>query len=184
MSDDHDVFAEHFEELDQQLRQFGAGPGLAEIHGMACGLLCSGRRESTAEDWRALVGPYSESGGLERVLNSVFALALAGLRSEDFSFRLLLPGEAAPISRRVETISEWCSGFMQAFARTGATTSSPEGTEAVADIEEIARIAADHRDDETQKRQLAEIEEYLRVATQLLFDESFVAERSRSARKH
>ncbi len=170
MNEDHDTVARHFDELDEQLRTHGTGAGLAEIHGMASGLVCAGRTTSRDEDWRALLGEDAVERGTRRVLDAAFSLALRSLGADDFAFAPLLPGDEAPISRRVECIADWCSGFLQGWQLAGGESADGVAAEALGDIRRIAGIVPDDEDAETQRGHLVEIEEYLRVAAQILYD--------------
>lgn len=172
MTDGSDFVAGHFDELDAHLRHHGAGPGLAEIHGMACGLLCGGRGRFDASDWLDLVGEGAGRDDIQRVLDSVFSLAQKTLGSTGFEFRPLLPGEASPVSSRLDAVADWCSGFDQAYTRTAASPGGGQAGEALEDIRAMAGIVGDDDDEATQRSNLAQVEEHLRIAAQLLFEES------------
>jgi uncharacterized protein len=170
MNDTSELFSAHFEELDLKLRENAGGTGLAETHGMACGLLCS--RRSGVENWHALIGEPAKREDIQRVLDGVFSLARQSLESAGFEFRPLLPGDHVSIPRRVESIADWCSGFILAFALGESHPSGDHVSEALDDLRALAEMIPDDNDSQTQQRNLTEIEEYIRVATQLIFDES------------
>lgn len=173
MTRNRELIAAHFEELDQQLRHHVAGVGLPEIHGMACGLLCAGRRDSRPSDWHALLGDTATEQAVHKVLDTVFGLGLKTLESPDLDFQPLLPADDVPISRRVESVADWCSGFMQSFLAIESSPAPGAVAEAVNDIVALAGIVPeDGEDAEARKRSLMEIEEYLRIATQLIYDET------------
>ncbi len=168
MSDDEQTFQQHFAELDEVLRQHLSGTGLAEVHGMATAMACAG----SAGDglWPGLLGDIAEREDIARVLASVSALATGALRTDAFGFRPLLPDDDAPVQVQVEAVSDWCSGFVQAFPLTGARPDGSEAGEALEDIRALAGMEVDDDDERSQRRNLVEIHEYLRVATQLLHD--------------
>ena len=176
MKQGQELITAHFEELDQLLRCHIAGVGLPEIHGMACGLVCAGRRTSRTQDWRPLAGDAVDEESVRTVLDSVFSLTRKTLDSPDLDFAPLLPADDVLINTRVESVADWCSGFMQAFVSASsdsdASGTGEIATEAVNDIMAIAGIVPDDGGDgEAQKRNLMRIEEHLRIATQLIFDE-------------
>lgn len=171
MTDLSELIASHFDELDHELRHHGAGVGLAEIHGMTCALVCRGRRDSRVEDWSLLVGDAAASTDVQRVLKSLLSVTLKTLESDEFVFEPLLPADDIPISLRIEAVSDWCDGFMQAYLSIEGVRASGPASEAVDDIVALAEIVPDDNDAETQKRNLAEVIEYLRVATQLIYDD-------------
>ncbi len=172
MTDASEAIAGEFEALDAHLRQHGAGPGLAEIHGMACGLSCGGRRRFDETDWIGLVGEDAGRDDIRRVLGSVFSLAQTALSSEGFDFRPLLPGEQSALANRLEAVADWCSGFDQAFTGACAAPAGDTAAEALEDIRAMAGIVADDDDEATQRSNLAQIEEHLRVAVLLLYEDS------------
>ncbi len=172
MSDATDPISDQFDDLDVLLRHHLDGPGLAEIHGMACGLVCGGRERSELADWGALLGPSAEGGDIQRVLDSVFSVALKSLGSTGFEFRPLLPGEELSVAQRVDAVADWCSGFSHAYARTDTSPAGPQAGEAIEDIRALAGIVVDDDDEATQRSNLVQVEEYLRVAAQLLYEES------------
>ncbi|KAA3624919.1 MAG: hypothetical protein DWQ08_09870 [Proteobacteria bacterium] len=170
MTDSSALIAAHFDELDHELRRHGAGVGLAEIHGMTCALLCRGRKSARTEDWTLLIGESAANANIQRVLRSIFSASFGTLDSDAFEFEPLLPADDVPISLRIESVSDWCSGFMQAYLAVDGESGSGTVAEAVDDISAIAEIVPDDSDIETQRRNLADVVEHLRVATQLIFD--------------
>ncbi len=160
---------QHYHELDHQLRHHGIGVGIAEIHGMACGLLCLGRSKFSVNDWRTLIGNSADAKDIQRVLEGIFELGLRSLSSENFDFSPMLPDDETPAYDRIEAVADWCSGFVQAF-REPVQKLDSDSTEALDDIRNISEMAPDDEDEETRLRSLFEIEQYLRVAVQLIFD--------------
>lgn len=172
MTQASEAIADQFDSLDAHLRRHGAGPGLAEIHGMACGLVCGGRGRFDATDWIELVGDTAGRDDVQRVLGSVFSLAQTALSSEGFDFHPLLPGEQSAVPVRLDAVADWCSGFDQAFTRARAAPTGDTAAEALEDIRAMAGIVADDDDEATQRSNLAQVEEHLRVAAQLLYEDS------------
>ncbi len=92
--------------------------------------------------------------------------------------------ELASLGLRLEALTDWCGGFVHGFLHDGAgrldDVSAPV-REAVGDIIDISRLdnaPGNPADGEQTARQLLEIEEYLRVATQLIYEEMRGAEES------
>ena len=119
--------------------------------------------------------PKTQSPHNERMgdaLSALITLIDRALQSQDFAFRLLLPPDSESVSNRTQALAHWCHGFTLGLRWNGAiepNTLEPDAAEAIIDIANIARAdtASAAPDDETA---LAEIEEYLRVAAQLIFE--------------
>lgn len=143
---------------------------------MVCGELCRGLRLGRAADFPALLGVSGQAGGAVRnVLDVVDELMTHSHRALDAGaeFALLLPGDDAPIDDRTGALADWARGFAVALLRGNELT--PEGldgdsTEVVQDLVKIseARPGGDSEEDE---RALTELEEYMRVGVQLVFEE-------------
>ncbi len=170
MADDRHLVEQNFAELDHQLRHQGPGVGLAEIDGMACGMLAAGRSRPAADDWQTLLGSATAHAAIDGVLGAVFGLASRSLGGAGFDFAPLVPDEDADCGERIEAVADWCSGFVQGLRRV--TDATPEGAagEAIGDILRLAELTPDDRPAEQQQRDLEEVIEYLRVAVQLVHD--------------
>ncbi|GJL82903.1 MAG: hypothetical protein DHS20C01_25370 [marine bacterium B5-7] len=171
MNSDDSTNTAYYDELDQTLRAHPAGAGLYEIHGMASALACQANRNEISRQWQALLGEESQGEDFMRVLISVLNLCESSLNSEGFEFTPLLPDENTRIAARTEALAEWCSGFVQAFHLINRPKLNKTANEALDDIFALTHIESDDRKAQVQSRDFAEIEEYLRVAVQLLFDE-------------
>jgi uncharacterized protein len=163
---------QHFQELDGQLRLHFADVGLAEIHGMACAILCQGVNKFVPTSWHLLLGESAVNGPSTRVVKGIFDIARQCLSSDDFKFAPLLPGDDTAVSVRVEAVADWCNGFIQAWLAGTAPKLGEFAAEAITDIQSISELEPDERDDEPQRFSLFEVEHYLVAAVQLLYDET------------
>ena len=105
-------------------------------------------------------------------LMGLMALTEKSLKAQDFSFRILLPPDIEPISDRTQAVAEWCYGFglgLNWTSTVNADSLEEDAKDAIADIAEFANVdsTSTSPDDENS---LAEAEEYLRVAIQLIFE--------------
>ena len=116
-------------------------------------------------------------GALERLL----AASAAQLEDRDFGFELLLPDADATLEERSGALFDWCRGFLGAFGlAAGAEPKlSDEATEALADLAKLAMATAQADGDQEDEAALAEIEEFVRVATLLLHGDCVLAGRHR-----
>ena len=167
------AFYQHFQTL---LEDHIPGCSPAEVHGILTGLICSGESEVSFDSWQnLLMDSKTQSSDNERMgdaLSALITLIDRALQSQDFAFRLLLPPDSESVSNRTQALAHWCHGFTLGLRWNGAiepNTLEPDAAEAIIDIADIARADTTSvaPDDETA---LAEIEEYLRVAAQLIFE--------------
>ncbi|MDD9823080.1 MAG: UPF0149 family protein [Gammaproteobacteria bacterium] len=165
-----------YADLERRLRASNFGGGAAEAHGVLCGLTCRG---VDGEKLRVKAGLLRLSGAADfELIAGLQALAARDLRADDFQFNLLLPHDDAGAAPKTAAVADWCGGFAQGFLHDGeaALATCPAVVrEAFDDIMAISCADAPPPDSgnggEAALRQLAEIEEYLRVAVQLIFEE-------------
>lgn len=163
--------------LQAALDLAGLEMGASEIHGMVCGEICRQLRlVGHAADFPALLGIPEQASGAERsVLSAVDELMEQSHRALDagMQFTLLLPDDDAPIAERTGALADWARGFAVALLRGNELTpESLEGdsTEVVQDLLKISE-ARPGEDSEEDERALTELEEYMRVGVQLVFEE-------------
>ncbi len=154
--------------------------GLAESHGIACGLLV--RQPDASPD--AYLGLLSmlemvEAPGpaLRDSLVELLEASRGQLQDEQMQLALWLPDDDETLEDRTECLAQWCNGFL---ASVGAgedprlNTLSGEANEALADIQEIALAEIGETDEgpngdlEEEEGAFAEIVEYVRVAVLIL----------------
>jgi len=165
-----------YADLERRLRASNFGGGAAEAHGVLCGLTCRG---VDGEKLRVKAGLLRLSGAADfELIAGLQALAARDLRADDFQFNLLLPHDDAGAAPKTAAVADWCGGFAQGFLHDGEAALATCPTvvrEAFDDIMAISCADAPPPDSgdggEAALRQLAEIEEYLRVAVQLIFEE-------------
>ncbi|MCY4051884.1 MAG: UPF0149 family protein [Gammaproteobacteria bacterium] len=162
--------------LDQKLRELGWWSGVSEAHGLLTGLACRGISAQHIGDKLYLFELESKQGS--ETLEALYEMVLQKLESDNPVFDLMLPEDDESISRRSDEIANWCSGFTQGFCHDGELEILQETgpvKEMFDDILSIAGIQYElpqkkteqHRDDQA----LCEIEEYLRIGVQLIYEE-------------
>ena len=145
----------------------------SELHGLLVGYLCGAgdsgknRRESVYREW---LGGDVPTDLLELASGSV----IENLDEyADFEFRLLMPGDDAPIDERARAIALWCSGFLSGLGESGRNLDRGEGdaAEVRGDLARIAAMTEAVPEGEENESDLAEIEEFIRVGVLLVFSE-------------
>ncbi len=169
-----DIQQQLFLELDRKLRESAWASGASEAQGLLTGLACDGTTPETVRT-RAFLLRLETEQELD-LLEGMFALIARDLGDEELSYRPLLPDDSMPPEERAEAISGWCQGFLQGVFHDNTHLlehGSEEIREALRDIMEIGHIElpADTTGDAVES-DLLELEEFLRVAVQLIFEET------------
>jgi uncharacterized protein YgfB (UPF0149 family) len=150
-----------------------------EAHGIIAGLLATSLEGDIRAQLADLFSPYGldeeEQEDLFTMLAPLYRYTKSSFEQGSFEFALLLPDEEATLEDRIEAIADWCRGFIYGLTEGGVTdvTQLPgDAGEVVRDLMELAEVGLDESADvETQDKALAEIEEYIRVGVQLVFEE-------------
>lgn len=158
-----------YQDINAIIAKNDAGLSVAESHGMAAGMLCVNVR-TKPEFWlRELLQDGGEPNVEDRaVLENLFKETRSLLNSDEFTYKLLLPDEDAPLSEQVDALREWCQGFLFGLAPTssssGPASNWPEDIrEVVKDIAEFTRLETDVEGEEAES-DFMELTEYLRAA--------------------
>ena len=167
-----DFKAQIYHELDYKLRQTPWESGVAEAHGLVCGLVCIGSTGDTIHSKSHLFQLTSTED--ISLIESLGHLIHRDLNDIEFSFQPMLPGEDASDFDQAEAISNWCQGFLQGFLHADAQPLDQYPfaiQEAIDDIMEIGHIELDPESDNDNDFALSEVKEFLRVAVQLIYEE-------------
>ena len=93
-------------------------------------------------------------------------------------FTLLLPDENENLSLRLQTLADWCRGFMigllnkESFSIDQLSTDSAEMARDIMAVSELEPS----EDEEDSEWDFAEVEEYVKVGVQLIFEEMCIAQ--------
>jgi uncharacterized protein len=164
-----------FPHIQQLLTQEHALAEAAEAHGILAGCLC-GAAGYKFEDWLREILPegHAEAEASE-TLRDVYSATLDALEQPDMGFEPLLPSDAQPIEARTSALAEWCQGFLYGLGAGNIPDASRlpgEVGEIVRDFAEITRAGVDSSESEdSNESAYAELVEFVRVGTQLLFEE-------------
>jgi len=166
-----------YQDLSAQLDAAGIEVTAGEIHGLLSGVLALPGAGDI--DWLALI-PAAEpvdadqlDADLSQSLSDLYRLTQYQLSAREFGYRLFLPGPEAGVAARTEAVAGWCRGFLLGISSTGLSVDNCGDVvrEVLSDIVEMSSVEAGDSDDPEEERALLEIEEYLRVAVQLLKEE-------------
>ena len=158
-------------ELEHKLRATPWQSGASEAHGVLTALACSGTTPDNIRN-RGEVFQLSDREHID-IIEGLFAMVYRDLENEQPGFNLLLPSIDESQLARAEAISSWCQGFITGLCRDDThilNSDITEVRETLADVMEIAHIELDPNSVDDNERALVEIEEFLRVAIQLVYD--------------
>lgn len=148
----------------------------AETHGILTGMLCA-----RVSNWREILCEQldAEIPDVQDCLDELDRLWLhtAGeLRDGLMPLSLMLPGETAPVNERTLALRDWTQGFLYGFGLGGEQRQNfmnSDAGEALRDFSEISRMdVAAFGDHEEAEEALMQLEEYLWVATSLIWHEA------------
>ncbi len=186
-----------YDALRESLTDSGALLALPELHGGVSGALCAGGPVAAARwvdgffaDHEASNIPQAQDAAQELV-----RVTWQTLVGGELAFEPLLPDEDVPLEEQVHALALWCHGFLNGLGASApdlevrgrtadADDTSGEVSEILADFGEISRAGIDEQDAEdrdTADFALAELKEYARVSTQIVF-EDFAERRAAAAR--
>jgi len=165
----------NYDHIQQLLAQERSLADAAEAHGTLAGCLCAtaGYR---LEDWlREILPEGSAAPAARAALEDVFNATAGALIQPDMEFEPLLPADDQPIDVRTAALAHWCLGFLYGLGAGSITDASElpgDAGEVVRDFIEISRAGVDAaQDEESNEAAYAELVEFVRVGTQLLFEE-------------
>ncbi|MCC7329258.1 MAG: UPF0149 family protein [Gammaproteobacteria bacterium] len=167
--------------IEGAMEELDAGAGVTEAHGSLCGLACvlGGR---AAETWMASLagaGRASVAGAAAaELLGSLATATCTALAEGAMAFSPLLPPDERPLAERTEALGAWCAGFMEGLGEVAtspaarAVLAGDSAREIIGDLAEIARATVGQAEASAEdEAAYTELVEFVRVSTQLLFEE-------------
>lgn len=172
-------FIEYFD-LGQALRSLGFRLDAAEYHGALCGILCvqGGPSEGVSDDLGLESDPPVDIEAVpaaRELLQQLRHSSLNDLCDPDSGFTPLLPDDDEALSLRVDSLAQWCQGFLYGLATKPAldlNQATPELREVVSDLIQISRAGVedgDEPDEDADENAYMELVEYVRAGVQLIF---------------
>lgn len=169
-------------ELDAALRRCGSTWNAGQTHGLLCSQLALAGADG-ASRWLAKVlqdtDPESNvRSECEAMLEALCATTWQQLAERRSEFMLLLPNDDDPAQVRAEAMAQWCEGFLHGLVsethgdELRKRLASDPLSDIIKDMIEISRATAGDEDSvEGYDKAFIELVEYLRVATQLTYEE-------------
>jgi yecA family protein len=169
-------------ELDRMLARAGAHWGAGQAHGLLCGRLAAGGADAR-QGWlnQVLEGTDANNalrGEVRPVLEALFDYTYRQLSARQSAFQPLLPEETERVEDRVEGLAHWCEGFLHGLVTSRGAQAHKDKlaaeplSEIIKDLLQLTRATADpDEDEETNETAYSELVEYVRVSTQLVYEE-------------
>lgn len=167
------VLSMNFDECCNALLMQGLDSHPSELQGGLFGRLCG---NVNGGDFLEIFSQLTEAGvtslkPLEEQLEQIHKDVLAAMDDGGGLIELLLPDDDQPLPDRLDALARWCRGFLAGLGLSGLsgdTKLAPDITEAMRDIAEIALVDADTDESEDDEVSLAELIEFVRVASSLI----------------
>ncbi|MBT3993488.1 MAG: UPF0149 family protein [Gammaproteobacteria bacterium] len=173
----------NYKELEALRKSASDTISIAEYHGNICSYLCC-----SIDSFDDLL-PSEKSDDQSSVSIQVLEFRNAlldlieetsnALNSSDLPFLLLLPNDNESLEKRTTTLSMWCQGFIDGLGLIVSENSSDIGessmsllTEIIEDFSQISTLHIQSKEnDEEEELAFIELLEYVRVSTELIFEE-------------
>jgi len=177
MSNIHDYL-----QLESSLQLAGLNQPCSEVHGLIVGSIANHMFTGKAPDLiRLLTGSDSDSAAvqskamapLQELLNQTYRETSEVLLENDDDYQILLIDADASLSIRTENLADWCRGYLLGLLQNNSLRLEqlPEdGHEIANDILAISEAGVSETESEEDEWALAELEEYVKVGTQLIFE--------------
>ncbi len=183
-----------FFHLNELVLNIGAVNSPSELQGMLCGKLC-GVAGISEDQWAEVALDFMDLQHVRLTdeqtsqLHTLYKMTVRLLRDVNFTFEPMLPGDEAPIARRVEELGYWCQGFLHGIGTSGLSGDSQLGADAadaLRDLAQISQVSLDDGDDiEENEVYWQELVEYVKVAVLTLYTElSHSSENEQNKRIH
>lgn len=183
--------------LYSQLFTLTENLSVSELHGVISATVCLHKSQAYKYlDWDLITGlahddsktlsssSISENNQLKNLCEDICEATYDSINSNLFEFDILLPNSDIDVDLRVEELAAWSRGFSYAMIKALALKNkSPNasysdlglseiGVEALKDINDVSQVETEELGDiDEAEDAYAEIAEYLRIATQTIYDE-------------
>ena len=150
----------------------------SEVHGIIVGAIANHLKTSQTPDLLKLIEPTADGSQgavsqLNELLYDLYRENSELLFENQESFDLLLPSDDESLEARADGLAYWGRGYLLGLLYNDAFSVDqlPEsGAEIARDIMQIAEVSAGFDSEDEEDFALAELQEYLKVGAQLIFE--------------
>lgn len=169
----------NYERVERQLASADIEMSASEVHGVLCGLLCSGQADPEESWYGELLVDSDEENLLVREcrssLASIYRETEVAINGAGLGFTPFLPEDNVPLRQRATAVSEWCQGFLYGVGLAGVAPDedlSQGAEEALSDLAEISNLDVQQiEESEEEEDALIEVTEFLWVAAMMVHGE-------------
>lgn len=169
---------DRYTQLDAALSLQGIEISPAEVHGIVTGAISNHLKSGKTPNLLSLIVPKLEKAEssynpLIEVLNEIYRDTSDSLLEGDENFEMMVLDDDESLDDRVDSLASWCRGYMLGLLYNDAFSIDqlPEsGAEIARDIMQISEAASGIDDEKEEDWALAELHEYVKVGTQLIFE--------------
>ncbi|MGH1428854.1 MAG: UPF0149 family protein [Arenicella sp.] len=175
---------DQYQQLESSLHLAGLHQPSSEAHGLIVGCIANHMHTAKAPNLLALLAgkeattdgePSANYAPLHELLNEVYRDTSEVLLENADEFQLLLVDEDVSLAIRTESLADWCRGYLLGLLQSDSISLDqlPEdGPEIARDILAISEAGPNEEGEETEEDAwaLAELEEYVKVGVQLVFE--------------
>jgi len=169
---------DRFTQIEASLALAGVEMTASEVHGTVVGAISNHLKSGHSPDLLKLIEPSADANDgrfapLSDLLYDLYRENSEALFESKESFDLVLPSDDESIDTRVECLATWSKGFLLGLLYNNAFSIDqiPEsGPEIARDMMQIAEAAAGADDQQQEDWALAELHEYIKVGSQLIFE--------------
>jgi len=144
------------------------------VQGMIIGILCVDTR-SVQNTWEQLQAELPFLGGekeINRSFKSLFMMSAAYLEDIEKGVVLMLPDEEAPLSQRLESLANWCEGYLASFKLAESPIENllkiPAVKEVLEDFVQVIDVTLEEESSQENEKAYYEIVEFVRVGALLV----------------
>jgi len=166
-----------WQQLTSSLKMAELGATASESHGIVCGLICGGINLAD-NSWYGAFNDLMNDGialpiDLKKMMQQAFDNASAEFSAQDYQVRLLIADDEQYLNERAKSVAQWTESFLTGLAigNESGKELSKDVKEALADLNQIAKLDTEIEDNEEAEQSLEEIIEYVRVCAILCFSE-------------
>ncbi|MBY0545088.1 MAG: UPF0149 family protein [Gammaproteobacteria bacterium] len=167
---------------DNVKQALGSAPNLitpAELHGILCGLICSGLKKldenSASETLMLDLSPETDTSEINLILNNLFIGTQKKIQEFELDFWLLLPDDECPLSERAYEFGKWCEGFISGMGLSGIPHSYQDQSEVDDILHKLSQAAHIEFDglgyDDSDEELFIQVTEFVRLSVFSVYQE-------------
>ena len=178
--------SDRYTQIEALLDSSACELSVSEVHGTVVGAVANHLQSGISPNLLKLIEPGADPDDegharLREALNDMYREATEQLLAASEDYDLLLPDENEALDVRTDGLATWARGYVLGLLYNDAfrVDQLPEsGPEIARDIMQIAEVDAGMADEKEEDWALAELHEYIKVGSQLIFEFIYAARAS------